>query len=66
MIRSVGRVPVQRTTFYGEPDADRVRRSFGAQPLSEPLNPPVREAGLVAPRRVLRPSEPKATVSARG
>ncbi|MFN8160250.1 MAG: 5-amino-6-(D-ribitylamino)uracil--L-tyrosine 4-hydroxyphenyl transferase CofH [Solirubrobacterales bacterium] len=63
VIRSVGRTPVQRTTLYGAPEADRVRRSFGAQPLAKPLNPPVREAGLVAPQRVLRPAEPETTES---
>ena len=55
LIRSAGRIPRQRTTVYGEPPADRVRASFGAPPLSEPLNPPVKEAGLVAPPRLVRP-----------
>jgi hypothetical protein len=32
-----------------------VRASFGAAPLAEPLNPPVRDAGLVAPPRLVRP-----------
>ncbi|HET9323721.1 MAG TPA: 5-amino-6-(D-ribitylamino)uracil--L-tyrosine 4-hydroxyphenyl transferase CofH [Gaiellaceae bacterium] len=45
-IRAVGRDPRQRTTLYGEPPAGRVEASFGAPPLSEPLNPPVNEAGL--------------------
>jgi FO synthase len=55
LIRSAGRVPRQRTTLYGEPDAERVAASFGAAPLAEPLNPPVSEAGLVAPPRLVRP-----------
>jgi FO synthase len=55
LIRSAGRVPVQRTTLYGAVPAGRVRASFGAPPLAEPLNPPVREAGLVAPPRLVRP-----------
>jgi FO synthase len=55
LIRSAGRVPRQRTTLYGEPPAERVRASFGATPLAEPLNPPVQEAGLVAPPRLVRP-----------
>ena len=55
LIRSAGRVPRQRTTLYGEPPEDRVRASFGAPPLAEPLNPPVKEAGLVAPPRLVRP-----------
>ncbi|MEX2048166.1 MAG: 5-amino-6-(D-ribitylamino)uracil--L-tyrosine 4-hydroxyphenyl transferase CofH [Gemmatimonadota bacterium] len=55
LIRSAGRVPRQRTTLYGEPPEERVRASFGAPPLAEPLNPPVKEAGLVAPPRLVRP-----------
>jgi FO synthase len=55
VIRSAGRTPAQRTTFYGVPDRERTRRSFGAPPLLEPLNPPAREAGLVAPARLVRP-----------
>src|SRR5437763_1021257 len=55
LIRSAGRVPRQRTTLYGEPPAERTRASFGAPPLAEPLNPSVNDAGLKAPRRLLRP-----------
>jgi FO synthase len=55
LIRSAGRVPRQRTTLYGSPPEERVRASFGAAPLAEPLNPPVRDAGLVAPPRLVRP-----------
>jgi FO synthase len=54
-IRSVGRTPAQRTTLYGSPDRERMRRSFGAPPLREPVNPAAREAGLVAPPRLVRP-----------
>jgi FO synthase len=56
LIRSAGRTPRQRTTTYGVPDQEQVRRSFGAAPLSEPVNPPVREAGLKAPPRLMRPA----------
>ncbi|HET9242907.1 MAG TPA: 5-amino-6-(D-ribitylamino)uracil--L-tyrosine 4-hydroxyphenyl transferase CofH [Gaiella sp.] len=56
LIRSAGRVPRQRTTTYGTPDPGQVRRSFGAAPLLEPLNPPVRDAGLRRPARLLRPA----------
>jgi FO synthase len=56
LIRSVGRVPRQRTTLYGTPPAERTRASFGAPPLAEPVNPSVNEAGLVRPRRLLRPA----------
>jgi FO synthase len=55
LIRSAGRVPRQRTTTYGDPPEERVRASFGAEPLAEPLNPPVKDAGLVAPPRLVRP-----------
>jgi FO synthase len=55
VIRSAGRIPRQRTTIYGTPPEEQVRRSFGAEPLSEPLNPHVREAGLKRPERLFRP-----------
>jgi len=55
LIRSAGRVPRQRTTVYGVPPSGQVARSFGAAPLSEPLNPPVRDAGLERPRHLVRP-----------
>ena len=56
LIRSAGRTPRQRTTTYGTPDPRQVRRSFGAEPLAETLNPPVREAGLRRPATLLRPA----------
>jgi FO synthase len=56
LIRSAGRVPRQRTTTYGDPPPEQVRRSFGAAALAEPLNPPVRDAGLQRPTRLLRPA----------
>jgi FO synthase len=62
LIRSAGRVPRQRTTLYGTPPEERVRASFGAEPLAEPLNPPVQDAGLKAPPRLVRPG----LVGARG
>jgi FO synthase len=55
LIRSTGRVPRQRTTLYGHASEERVRASFGAAPLAEPLNPPVKDARLVAPPRLVRP-----------
>ena len=55
LIRSAGRVPRQRTTLYEEPSEERIRASFGAAPLLEPLNPPVKDARLVAPPRLVRP-----------
>ncbi len=55
LIRSSGRSPRQRTTLYDAPAEDRVRASFGAPPLTAPLNPPVRDAALTAPPRLVRP-----------
>jgi FO synthase len=55
LIRSAGRIPRQRTTLYGDAPEDRRRASFGAAPLEEPWNPPVKEARLVAPQRLVRP-----------
>ncbi|MGE0258578.1 MAG: 5-amino-6-(D-ribitylamino)uracil--L-tyrosine 4-hydroxyphenyl transferase CofH [Alphaproteobacteria bacterium] len=43
LIRSLGRTPRQRTTLYGNPPPDRVAASFGAAPLSEPINTPARK-----------------------
>ncbi len=54
-IRAIGREPRQRTTLYGVPPAGQVERSFGASPLSPPVNPPVKDARLVAPPRLVRP-----------
>ncbi|MDQ3992485.1 MAG: 5-amino-6-(D-ribitylamino)uracil--L-tyrosine 4-hydroxyphenyl transferase CofH, partial [Actinomycetota bacterium] len=54
-IRELGRRPRQRTTLYGKPASERVRASFGAPPLSEPLSSPAHEANVVAPPRLVRP-----------
>ena len=43
LIRSLGLMPRQRTTLYGEPAPDRIAASFGAAPLSEPINTPARK-----------------------
>jgi FO synthase len=56
LIRSADRTPRQRTTTYGEPSAEQLGRSFDAPPLAEPLNPPVRDAGLRRPAKLLRPA----------
>jgi FO synthase len=45
-IRGIGRQPRQRTTLYSDAPPERVAASFGAPPLSDPLNPPANEAGL--------------------
>ena len=55
LIRSAGRIPRQRTTLYGDAPEERRLASFGAEPLAEPRNPPVKDARLVAPPRLVRP-----------
>jgi FO synthase len=55
LIRANGRLPRQRTTLYADAPAERRAASFAAAPLAEPLNPPLREAGLKAPPRLVRP-----------
>jgi FO synthase len=55
LIRAAGRIPRQRTTLYGEVPSERRAASFGAAPLAEPRNPPVKDAKLVAPSRLVRP-----------
>ena len=55
LIRNAGRVPRQRTTLYGDVPDERRRASFDAPALAAPVNPPVRDAGLVAPPRLVRP-----------
>jgi FO synthase len=55
LIRSAGRVPRQRTTLYDDAPEERRLASFGAAPLAEAWNPPVKDAGLVAPPRLVRP-----------
>jgi FO synthase len=55
LIRSAGRIPRQRTTLYGDAPEERRLASFGAPPLAEPWNPPVKDARLVAPPRLVRP-----------
>jgi FO synthase len=54
-IRAIRRRPRQRTTLYGEPPRARRNASFGAPPLSEPLNPSVNDANLESPSRLVRP-----------
>jgi FO synthase len=43
LIRSLGRTPRQRTTLYRDAPAERIAASFGAPPLSEPINTPARK-----------------------
>ncbi len=55
LIRANARVPRQRTTLYADAPAERRAASFAARPLEEPSNPPVRDAALKAPPRLVRP-----------
>jgi FO synthase len=55
LIRSAGRIPRQRTTLYADVPEERRLASFGAAALAEPWNPPVKDARLVAPPRLVRP-----------
>ena len=43
VIRSLGRTPRQRTTLYGDAPAERQAASFGAAPLTAPINTPARK-----------------------
>jgi FO synthase len=56
LIRSAGRTPRQRTTLFGVPDPRQVQRSYGAAPLSEPVNPPAREHRLPRRAKLIRPA----------
>jgi FO synthase len=55
LIRANGRVPRQRTTLYDDAPEERRAASLGAPPCLDPVNPPVRDAGLKAPSRLVRP-----------
>jgi FO synthase len=55
-IRAIGRMPLQRTTLYGVVPRARQAASRDAPPLSEPLNPPAREAGLRPRAQLVRTS----------
>jgi FO synthase len=57
-IRAIGRVPRQRTTLYGPVPACRTEASRDAPPLSEPVNPAAREAGLRPRPRLVRSGVP--------
>jgi FO synthase len=55
LIRSLGRTPRQRTTFYGTPPPERTAASYGAPPLDPPVNRSVSDAKLRRPSRLVRP-----------
>jgi FO synthase len=65
LIRASGRKPRQRTTLYADAPGERVAASFGAAALAEPWNPPVQDAGLKAPPRLVRPGLAAARASGR-
>jgi FO synthase len=44
LIRSLGREPWQRTTLYRSASPDRAAASFGAAPLSPPVDTPLRDS----------------------
>ncbi|HEY3659254.1 MAG TPA: hypothetical protein VGL34_30135 [Steroidobacteraceae bacterium] len=50
LITSINRVPMQRTTLYGIPPADRNRASYLAAPLAPVVQTPLRRAGREAAR----------------
>jgi FO synthase len=50
LITSIDRVPLQRTTLYGIPSADRRRASYLAAPLAPVVQTPLRRAGRGATR----------------
>ncbi len=53
LIRSLGRIPKQRTTVYGEPSSTQVTASFDAEPLLPIINtPPVKRRERVNPELV--------------
>ena len=64
LIRANGRVPRQRTTLYADAPEGRRAASFGAPPCVDPVNPPVRDAALKAPPRLVRPGFAAARVPA--
>jgi FO synthase len=55
LIRSLGRIPRQRTTLYAPAPAERRRAARGAPPLTPPVNPPARESGLPSREHLIRP-----------
>jgi FO synthase len=54
IIRAAGRIPRQRTTLYGVPPEEQTRRSFIAEPLLPPVNPPAFRQGTERTERILQ------------
>jgi len=55
LIRSIGRIPRQRTTTYGEPSAEQVRRSFAAPPLAPIVLTPAKKYARARDAETARP-----------
>ena len=55
LIRSAAARRASGRRCTGRRPTEQVQRSFGAASLSETLNPPVRDAELVRPARLVRP-----------
>ena len=49
LIRDCGRDPHQRTTLYGEPDTEQIKKSYGACAIVNSVNTPVRQSPKDAP-----------------
>ena len=47
--------PAPANDALRDPDPERTRASFGAAPLSDPVNPRVNDRGLRRPPRLVRP-----------
>lgn len=58
LIRACGRVPQQRTTRYGAASEARLHQSFGALPLAEVIQTPLRRASRVTSKAGVRPPSP--------
>lgn len=55
LIRSLDRVPRQRSTIYGEPPSEQVARSYDPAPLTEPDNTPAHRYERSGPLKLIRP-----------
>jgi FO synthase len=69
IIRAAGRVPVQRTTSYGQPAELQVQRSFGASTLLDPeysAAPKYERKANTHKRELVRPGLGKTNASVPG
>jgi FO synthase len=56
LIRSIGRIPRQRTTLYGDAPAEQKRRSFSAAPLAPVEQTPAGRNARIGSRRAAAPA----------